>query len=120
MSRYSDKKKARAMEAATLAALDALETGVAKVAAPEPSPRRCAPVPLGTLPIDLALSAEACLAAAHGGEVPRPHGGARASARPGRPALTGRGYAAGAPLCAAPAGIMAKNASPSRCDASPQ
>lgn len=68
MSRYSDKKKARAMEAATLAALDAVETGGTPAANPPPAPqtigKRRDPVPLGTTPRELAMSAEACLAAA--------------------------------------------------------
>lgn len=61
MSKYSDKRKARAAEA--LAALDAVETGETP-AAPRTVEKRRDPVPLGIAPCNLALSVEACLAGA--------------------------------------------------------
>lgn len=77
MSKYSDKRKARAMaaaetEAQTLAAIDAIETGVAmqgvampvKAQAAKPQQRRGEPVPLGSKPADFALAVGACLALA--------------------------------------------------------
>lgn len=71
MSKYSDKRKARAMaaatEAQTLAAIDAIETGVTmpvKAQAAKPQQRRGEPVPLGSKPSDFALAVGACLALA--------------------------------------------------------